>query len=181
MYALDSFNFTRKSRDYIARIYSDDTSDAPWDREDGHGPVRSAPHRYGHQRKSPGEVIIKASRDGVFFYDFAGACRMARADGWGCKGGRKEGETARQYAARAAFSDMERMRHFLADHWSYVGVSVSPMDDEGEPGKETYRFAIWGIESDCVEYIKETARELADECAAELSRSVYAGATVGEA
>lgn len=52
---------------------------APWDEEDGHGPVSD----WTTRAKRPGELIL--ARDGCRYqyYDFAEACRIARRDGWG--------------------------------------------------------------------------------------------------
>ncbi len=85
--------FTQTTTSYTVDGYTldftthhDDDADAPWDREDGHGPVsgwRRAGHN-GHASKAPGERPLSIDRDGsARFYDFAKACRMARRDGWG--------------------------------------------------------------------------------------------------
>lgn len=73
-------------------IQHDDDSDAPWDREDGHGPVsdwRKCDYA-GNVPKSPGELMLcDNDRSGMSghksarFYDYAEACRIARRDGWG--------------------------------------------------------------------------------------------------
>jgi hypothetical protein len=65
----------------------DDSSDAPWEREDGHGPVsdwRNGRYTYtGRPSKAPGERPLCSDGGSARFYDFAEACRIARRDGWG--------------------------------------------------------------------------------------------------
>lgn len=65
--------------------------------------------------------------------------------------------SARAYHAAAAYADYERLRKWCADQWSYVGVVVTVTDeDDAELANES----LWGIESDCHDYLTETAREL---------------------
>lgn len=153
----DGFTFT-------ATIHADDDATPPWEREDGHGPVsdwRRAGYS-GHAPKSPGERPLCEDHASVRFYDFAEACKIALRDGWGVEGGRKEGETARAYAARAAESDFKRLRKWCADQWSYVGVLVT-VEFKGVELVSEYEHALWGIESDAGEYVAKVAAELAEE------------------
>jgi hypothetical protein len=158
MQALHSFQFTRNGRSFTAEIHVDDSQDAPWDREDGHGPVRIAQGSSCYSNrptKRPGERFLTRDRRWGILYDWQAACKLARAEGW----------TAEPYDApgrieRAVRADFERMRSFAVGDWCYVGVTVKPDDDEdAEPQ------SLWGIESDCDDYLQECARELADGCA----------------
>lgn len=69
------------------RVYlrADDTHGAPWNEEDGHGPVSDWRSRgcNGHYAKSPGERLLFCTRTHAMFYDFAEAIRIAHRDGWG--------------------------------------------------------------------------------------------------
>lgn len=69
--------------------------------------------------------------------------------------------SAKAYAAAAAMADFKRLRDWCNDEWCYVGVIVELLDDEGEPTGETA--SLWGIESDCDEYLAEVAIELTGE------------------
>jgi hypothetical protein len=60
---------------------------------------------------------------------------------------------------RAVLADFNRLQAWLAGDWCYVGVIVTPDDGEGEPA------SLWGIESDCDDYLQDVAHELADEFA----------------
>ena len=68
-------------RTYRVEIEPDYDHGAPWEEEDGHGPVSE----WTSRAKLPGEVIIAKDRGSYRYYDFAGACRIARRDGWDAK------------------------------------------------------------------------------------------------
>lgn len=170
-------------RTFEVRIYADDDNDAPWDREDGHGPVRAADRRHNsgfeHTDKKPGERPLNHATRGEtqYFYDWAEAMRIARRDGWGLSDadratlakvlGREP--TKREVHATAVARDFQRMRDFLAGNWCYVGVTVCMMDDAGElMTDDAFTQALWGIESDG-NYWEEVARELAGQCIAALA------------
>jgi hypothetical protein len=73
----------------------------------------------------------------------------------------RETMTPREYAARAAMRDFKRLRDWCDDTWCYVGVIVAPVCECcGEPDENRAQ-SVWGIESDCEEYIRDTAEELA--------------------
>ncbi len=148
------------------RVESDEDAGPPWERSersDGHGPVRSIRTPYGmhHQDlKRPGERVMGNGRGDYWLYDWQKACQLAREDGWNA-----EPYDAPNRIERAVQADFDFLRRWLRDDWRYVGVCVQLLDDEGEPTTERYEYALWGIESDCTEYIEEVARELAHECA----------------
>jgi hypothetical protein len=80
MQAYDSRKVTHDGREFVARFYYDDSHDAPWEREDGHGPVTG----WERRDKRPGEWIINEDRGSRRFYDAQEAQRIALRDGWGC-------------------------------------------------------------------------------------------------
>lgn len=124
-----------------ATLHDDDCGDAPWERSEGHGEVTE----WTSRDKRPGELVLNKDRGLHRFYDFAGACATARADGWGMTGGRLEGESARAYAARAARHDYEVLKAWCDDEWTYYGVAVEVRKGEVKlTGK--YSHACWGIE-----------------------------------
>lgn len=73
----DTFTFKRKT--FNVSIEIDDYSGAPWQEEDGHGPVTD----WTRNAKRPGEVVIASDRGFHRYYDFQEACQIARRDGWG--------------------------------------------------------------------------------------------------
>lgn len=68
--------------------------------------------------------------------------------------------TKRQYAAAAAMADYDRLRQWCDNQWFYVGVVVESLDEEGDVIDSA---SLWGIESDCEDYLEETAHDLAEE------------------
>lgn len=66
-------------RIYAVEILPDEHHGAPWEEEDGHGPVSG----WTRRDKAPGEMVLCKDRGMRRLYDFAEACRIARRDGWG--------------------------------------------------------------------------------------------------
>lgn len=146
-----------------ATVHYDDTGcGAPWDGDDGHGPVSD----WTSRDKAPGEIVLSTGRRSKRFYDFSEACRIARRDGWACADGRRDGETARQYAARAAMEDFKRLKAWCDDEWHYVGVAVTVSRNDIQLTHD-YSHALWGIESDSGDYLTEVANDLAPEALSE--------------
>lgn len=75
----ETFEFEFDGVAYVATVTRDSVGGAPWDEEDGHGDVSD----WTTRDKLPGELVLNEDRDRKRFYDFAGACRTARRDGWG--------------------------------------------------------------------------------------------------
>jgi hypothetical protein len=121
----------------------------PWEEHDGHGPVSE----WTTRDKAPGERVLHQDRSSKRYYNFAGAVRIARRDGWDAPpyGGPK-GERA----ARAAEADFARLKAWCDDrwHWIVVGVEVSR---GGEVLETDY---CGGIEDD-TDYWREHAADVA--------------------
>lgn len=142
-----------------AKIVHDPHCGEPWKAHDGHGPVSDwRPMR----SKRPGEWVLNRDGESARFYDMAEAAKIARRDGWGCEGGRLEGESARQYAARAALADFKRLKAWCNDEWTWAGV-VLEVERAGVTLTDRYAHALWGIESDAGDYFAEVANDLLSE------------------
>lgn len=108
---------------------------APWDEEDGHGPVSD----WTTRDKRSGELVISTDRRSKRFYDFAKAVRIAKREKWGVrpealctlrvKLGREP--TRGDICAEAARLDFEHLRGWANDEWEYVCVCVKLLS-EGE-------------------------------------------------
>jgi hypothetical protein len=136
---------------------------APWEEHDGHGPVRTVQYLSGRQiDKKPGERVLweNGSRHNVYLYDWQGAIALAKKDGWGVPAGLRENLTPGRIAELAVQADFDRLRGYLNEHWSWVGVVVQMLDDEGDVVETN---SLWGIESDSPEYHDQVARELASD------------------
>lgn len=208
--------FEHNGNSFVFELMADDTADSPWEREDGHGDVTE----WMTRDKKPGELILNKDHSSARYYDFAGACKIARRDGWGVpayklvtengKNGlvkvtghwfnerrdllafssvwhddinaairdvyaahRETFASPRAYAAAAAMADFNRLKDWCNDQWSYVGVIVHMVDDDGDK-IEDLTASVWGIESDSDDYHEEVAHELADEIAHNLESRLSA-------
>ena len=146
-------------------VYDTD-SDAPWDRECGHGEVSD----WTTRGKRPGEMVLSEDRRMKRFYDFAQAVKLARRDGWNTAPYIWPTEGARAHAA--ALADFKYLQAWCNDHWHYCGIVVTLLDADGEP--ESVDASLWGIESECVDYHQEVIEELITECLHQIT------ATIGE-
>lgn len=149
----DSF-LKHKGRTFTVEVERDEDHGAPWDEEDGHGPVSD----WTRRSKLPGELVLWSTGNGSKrFYDFAAACKQAREEGWNAAPYPAPGtETRRQQAARAAMADFHHLRRWCGGLWEYVGVTVTDqLTGESE--------SLWGVEDEPRAYLEEVARELADQ------------------
>lgn len=78
-YPGETFEFEHNGVAYVATIVHSDMHGAPWEEEDGHGDVSE----WTTRDKLPGELVLSEDGRSKRFYDFAGACKIARRDGWG--------------------------------------------------------------------------------------------------
>ena len=152
---------------------------APWDENDGHGPVREASYRgYRYPTKEPGERVLWSDRGDALLYDYAGAMKLAERDGWGlspeatAKLAAKLGRApkAGEIRAQAVEHDFNYLRGYANGDWSYVGVIVTLLDTDGDDTDESE--SLWGVESSCSDYINETAAELAEQLADRIGDAV---------
>ena len=123
-----------------ATVYRDTDHGAPWDAEDGHGPVSE----WTRRRKRAGELVLCEDRGSRRYYDFAEACRIARRDGWRL---RPEHPSDKEpcVASEAARADFEYLRTWCNNEWHYVGVDVT-VSKAGINLTGQYRYALRGIE-----------------------------------
>ncbi len=151
-----------------AKIEQDDSSDSPWDHEDGHGPVESF-----HGEPPAGWYVLKSDRWGGWAYDTGAAIVQAAREGWGCQRPEqirlKPGKTVptrAQLRYQAVKEDRQRMSDWLNDEWRYAGIWVRAVDEDG---KELTSTSLWGIESDAGDYWQEVAHELSTEVVGQLT------------
>ncbi|VBG63485.1 hypothetical protein [Burkholderia pseudomallei] len=72
-------------------VENDDGKGAPWDEEDGHGPVSD----WTTRDKRPGEWVLSSDHGSKRFYDVAEANRIAKRDGWGLSDAQRQALIAR--------------------------------------------------------------------------------------
>lgn len=138
-----------------ARLVRDDDHKAPWEEFDNYGPVSD----WTRRAKLPSERILCQDRESRRYYDVAGAMDRAKRDGWDAPpyGTGTKGEQA----ARAVEDDFKRLKAWCDNEWCYVGVVLSV--SRNGVTLDDHAASLWGIESDCQDYLLDVANELADE------------------
>lgn len=159
----DGERFTHEGMTFLFQIERDDDTGAPWENEDGHGPVSE----WTMRDKRPGEMVLHGDGWSKRFYDFREAVAIAKRDGWDAPPYDVEGETKGQRAHKAAMADFRRLQQWCNDQWYWCGVIVTCDDLPGKPSA-----SLWGIESDAREYFAEVATELAEQIIAEVAAEV---------
>ena len=172
----DGSTFERNGREFSVEFPHDNSLREPWKEHDDHGVVsepRHHPFGYGTKPpKSPSERILYWERGHYRTYDMRATMAIARRDGWGLspddveKLAKKLGRppTKGDIRAEAVERDFQYLRAWCEDRWSWCGVVVKHVDDEGNEETES----LWGIESDATDYLADVAHELADEINARL-------------
>lgn len=153
-------HITHNGIEVRVRYFYDHDKGAPWKECDGHGDVREVTSTWGRPDKRPGEVVMCSSRGTYWLYDYQGAVKKAKAEGWGCKN-QTDAMTKNEVAAEAANEDMEFLQGWLNGDWHYVGVVCTVLDENGAKIDED---AGWGFES-LDDYHETVGREMAEELA----------------
>lgn len=160
-YQDDEF-FEHRGYRFRVEYQLDEDHGAPWEDHDGHGVVSE----WTRREKRPGErVLVTDGRYGSperRYYDIEATLKIARRDQWGPK---RDGETAKQTAARAVEEDFKYLQSWCYDEWRYVGVIVVAVDEDG---KDTdVATSLWGVET-YGNYHETVKTELADELFSQL-------------
>lgn len=160
---------------FSVELEHDHSHGAPWEEECGHGPVSA----WTRRDKRPGERVLHSDGLSRIYYDVAGATRIARRDGWGISPDRLDAWRERvgqkltrgQIVAAAVESDFQRLRAWCNNEWSYVVVTVTLLDTDGD---ETWMYeCIGGVESDADEHIGDIAQGLAEQIAGEIGDATH--------
>lgn len=184
-------------REFTVSIEPDNDHGAPWDEECGHGDVSE----WTTRSKLPGELVLSSDHSSYRYYDFAGACRIARRDGWGFlpsplkTRALPDGNFEARSGSLAAVSDdvNKAIRALYAAHRAtfpsdraYAAAAAMAdydrlrgwCDDQWcyvgviVTDDETGESeSLWGIESDADDYLHEVAAELTAELKASMSES----------
>lgn len=149
---------THKGSKFNVEFAYDAMGSTPWEDCDGHGEVSE----WTTRAKRAGELVLCSDRSRKRYYDFAGAVKIARREGWdtapyktGTKGER---------AARAAQADYEYLRAWCDSEWWYAVLHVSLLDVDGEE-IEDYAEYLGGVEDGYYKNVSDYAMELALELA----------------
>jgi hypothetical protein len=128
---------------FLVEIEPDSDTGAPWENQDILGDVTDWEMRSKH----PSERVLNQDRGSYRFYDFQSAMKKARKE----FGNTKD-------AVRAVEREFSWLRDWCRDEWSYVGVIVTVLDEDGS--KTEREDALWGVE-DNDGYPMQVAQELA--------------------
>lgn len=148
---------------------------APWEEEDGHGPVSD----WTRRDKRPGERVLHSDHGSRRYYDVAEATRIAKRDGWGVGADARAALVARlgreptagEVTAAAVELDYQYLRAWCTNEWSYVVVTVTLLDTDGD---ETWLYeCIGGVGSDDDEHIEGLAQDLAGQIAEQVGDATH--------
>lgn len=167
-------------------IEQDNSSGRPWEECDGYGPVREATrnfHHNGGSEKRAGEIVLHAGDRNhyTWLYDWAGAMKLAKKDGWGVsEEHHPEGWDALTEAQKrevAVQRDFDFLQAWCDEEWVWVGVTVTLQvpDEDGDlvdyegPLEAEFHDSLWGMEywvyhmgdKSKNTHVEETAQELA--------------------
>jgi hypothetical protein len=162
--------FQHDGKTFCARTVPDQCMGAPWDEDEGHGPVSGwiKAGYNGHVSKRPGQRILCSDGRAARLYDYEAACATARRDGWSANVADYEawegGEiSTRLRAARAVDADMARLQKWCDGTWGWMTLEVAPVCACCGEADWDASVALGGMESDCDEHIAATCAELAGE------------------
>lgn len=159
---------------YLVEWFYDDDADAPWDHSDGHGPVTD----WERRDKRPGELILSSDRGYKRFYDFAGAMRIAKRDGWNAPP--YAFSSPGEQAQAAVMADYKHLRRWCDDQWFYCGIVVTMLDDDGE--KTDVSDSIWCVEENghySAGYHASIIQDIISQCEYSNNRATYPVNSVG--
>ncbi len=145
----------QNGKTYRVEFIFDSDMGAPWKEHGGHGIVSD----WESRNKKPSEIVIASDRGAKRFYDIAETTRIAKRDSWGVSDADTTKMTQAQITAMAVQHDMERMRGWCNGDWHWCGVSVFPLNEDGDELRSKTE-SLWGIESDAGEYFDEIIYEL---------------------
>ena len=148
-YEIDTFKMGRRQ----FRAYTQHDSDiTPWEHTDDYrnGVVSD----WVQREPEPHERVLSKDRDSRRLFDGKQYIKNAIADGCTPK-------QAAEQLERAFHS----VKDWCEDRWHYVGVRVRQIDEDGEDIEppQCVNESVWGIEDSDDAYIREVAREIADE------------------
>lgn len=158
-------------RRYAVSEYLDDDQTPPWDRHDGHAPVRLA-DRFD---KRPGERVLASTGSSAHLYDWQAACKIARTEGWDT-----DPIGAPNRVERAVQADFDRMRAFARGELFWIIVAVVELDADDRTMSDEYDHARGGIESDLTDdNVAEVVGQLICDIECERERHAYPVSCLG--
>ena len=169
--------YATKEIDYIGRElriehHFDRDHGAPWEVSNGYGDVS----QWTSRSKRPGERVLNTDSRDFRYYDFQGAIKKARTEGWGLTPEAlaaltrklQSKPTKHQIHAEAVERDFQQLRGWCNDEWHWMGVVVIDVETEAYE-------SLWGIESSDEDYIRDVERQLCEQVYIPSVRALIAG------
>lgn len=147
---------TPNGNNFNVEVDYDSCCGAPWEECDGHGDVSG----WTICAKKPGELVLCADHPARRYYNFQGAIKKAKMEGWdaepyttGTKGER---------AVRAVMADFNYLKAWFDNKWFYTCLHVVMLDSDGNEmaGYDDY---MGGVEYGMDDYWQTVAQEMASE------------------
>jgi hypothetical protein len=151
--AYDGDKVTELPQGYSVKVefQRDNEGRAPYEESDGHGVVvRERSRREGEHWEA---WLLYSERHTYIYYDYEQTLPRAIKDGWNTSPF-NDGLDERAKAYKAMRADYEFLRRWFNDDWWYVGLIVTLYKDGTEIAEES----VWGIDSDSIGYLADTAR-----------------------
>ena len=137
------------------RFEHDSDSGPPWKDCYGMGVIEESRNRPGEYDEYD-DWILNSDRGWYRYYDWKATLPEALRDGWDTKP--YHFHSKREQAMAAMKSTYEHLYEWCNDHWWYVGMIVTLLDENDDELQED---ACWGFESNCMDYLLEEARSWA--------------------
>lgn len=150
---------------YVVKFQYDDTHEAPWDWDDGHGVVIPLRERCSLEDWQLDWTM--GDRDG-WLYDRDASLAKAIKEGWNAPPYHEPGG-----AMRAVKADFDYLRRWCKNDWWYVGLIVELYDEDEHLIDEN---SCWGYESFSTDYLCAEARSWAASMIRNERRSLRAAA-----
>lgn len=148
--------FTHKGHTFNVKHVTDPHHGPPWKEYDGHGVITEYLSDTQADSDPDMELFRELDHAGQWHYDWSASLAKAHTEQWSLAPEKAIGLTPEQITEAAVEADYQFIRGWCVDEWYYIGVVVS-LD-----GTDIER-SLWGIESNADDYLKEVARELADD------------------
>lgn len=145
-----------------ATIIHDEDSGPPWEETDMHGEVSEWTSRL----KRPGERVLCSDKSSNRFYDYAGAIKRAKSEGWDTEpyGTGTKGERA----VRAVEESLDVLKAWCENKWHWCGVVLSV--SKNSVVLQSNAAAIWSVDCNYPgsdnSFLTEAANALLDEAIA---------------
>ena len=141
----DGDTFTVRVHKFVFEAKHDESGRRPWEDYSIYDDVVS---NWVTRDKKPHERILTTVEKSKRFFNVKKYLNLAKSHG-----------CTKKQAADQLETSFKHLQDWCNDHWHYIGVCVTLLDDEGDRTNTTE--SLWGVEDSDQAYIEKIARELA--------------------